>query len=252
MNVRDTLLRLVRVPHAPEHPPGSPPRVFRAAENFFYLRVIQWVVGHFFFAAMVITAAVTIEALIGANRPPAPIIILLRFIEIALVTFFICEFVFSAAVLRLDFELRWYMLSDRAIRIREGILTVREKTMALANVQNISVRQGPLQRLLGIADVEVMTAGGGTAAKGDGRKGQVGEPLHVAYFRGVGNAEEIRDLVREGVRRQKDSGLGDPEERRVAAERKNVTSPEAVMELLREAQALRAVVDAATSAAARR
>lgn len=32
------------------------------------------------------------------------------------------------------------------------------------------------------------------------------------YFRGVDNAEAIRDIVREGVRRQKDSGLGDPDE----------------------------------------
>lgn len=243
MNVRDALLRFVRVPHAPEPPPGSPPRVFRAAENFFYLRVIQWIAGHFLFAILVVALATALEATIATKQPPAAIILLLRLVQFGVIAFFVAEFVFSAALLRLDFELRWYMLSDRAIRIREGILTVREKTMALANVQNISIRQGPLQRMLGIADVEVMTAGGGIASKGDGKKGQVGEPLHVAYFRGVENAEEIRDLVREGVRRQKDAGLGDPDDHRAIAA--PVDASRAVTELLREARKLRAVVEAA-------
>jgi uncharacterized membrane protein YdbT with pleckstrin-like domain len=126
------------------------------------------------------------------------------------------------------------MLSDRAIRIREGITTVREKTIVLANVQNLSIRQGPLQRLLGIADVEVKTAGGGGESS-DGRgKKSMAEPLHVAYFRGVDNAEQIRDLVLEGVRRQKDAGLGDPDE---PAPRDDASA--AVAEVLAEARALR-------------
>jgi hypothetical protein len=36
--------------------------------------------------------------------------------------------------------------------------------------------------------------------------------MHVAYFRGVSNAPQIRDLLREGVRRQRGTGLGDPDE----------------------------------------
>jgi uncharacterized membrane protein YdbT with pleckstrin-like domain len=123
------------------------------------------------------------------------------------------------------------MLSDRAIRIREGIVTVREKTIALANVQNIAIRQGPLQRALGIADVEVKTAGGGSS-ESEGKKGG-SEPMHVAYFRGVDNAEEIRDLVREGVRVQKNAGLGDPDEVEPA------TGEDAIAELLREARLFR-------------
>jgi uncharacterized membrane protein YdbT with pleckstrin-like domain len=140
----------------------------------------------------------------------------------------------------LDYELRWYMLSDRAIRIREGIVTVREKTMALANIQNISIKQGPLQRLLGIADVEVKTAGGGGQAGDSHKKGTHPEPMHVGYFRGVTNAEEIRDLVREGVRRQRDAGLGDPDE--VHAPVGEDDLPAAVAELLAQARALRAAV----------
>lgn len=121
------------------------------------------------------------------------------------------EILIGYAVVRLEYELRWYMVSDRAIRIREGILTVKEKTIALANIQNIAIRQGPLQRLLGIADVEVKTAGGSEPQSGQGKQ-QVAEPLHVGYFRGVDNAEVIRDLIRDAARRYADAGLGDPDD----------------------------------------
>jgi uncharacterized membrane protein YdbT with pleckstrin-like domain len=152
---------------------------------------------------------------------------------------FTFEFVFGWMLLRLDYELRWYMLSDRAIRIREGITTVREKTIALANIQNIAVRQGPLQRYLGIADVEVKTAGGGGQSSEMETKGKKGEPMHVGYFRGVANAEEIRDLLREGVRRQRDTGLGDPDE--VVHGHDDDDATVAVTELLQEARKLRTV-----------
>jgi hypothetical protein len=56
--------------------------------------------------------------------------------------------------------------------------------------------------------------------------------MHVAYFRGVDNAEEIRDLLREGVRLQRDAGLGDPDDERGDA-------GAAAAELLAEARALR-------------
>ena len=38
---------------------------------------------------------------------------------------------------------------------------MHETTISFENVQNVEVRQGPLQRYFGIADVVVQTAGGG-------------------------------------------------------------------------------------------
>jgi uncharacterized membrane protein YdbT with pleckstrin-like domain len=158
------------------------------------------------------------------------------------------QIVVGWTVLRLDYELRWYMLSDRAIRIREGITTVREKTIALANIQNISIRQGPVQGLFGIADVEVRTAGGGSGGTGGahGQRGKGTEPMHIAYFRGVNNAEEIRDLLREAVRRHRDTGLGDPDDARHHQAQPAATHPGdarvAAGELLVEARALRMAV----------
>ena len=238
MSWRETVLRVMRVPPTPTAPPGSPPRVFRAAANFFVLRVVRWILGQ------VLAIAGLVAAVVFLNRVLMPqmhwsVLWTFRIGEIFAAIAIVVEVLFGWMIVRLDYELRWYMLSDRAIRIREGITTVREKTIALANIQNISVKQGPLQRALGIADVEVRTAGGGGAASGEGHTKSVGEPMHVAYFRGVDNADEIRDLLREGVRRQRNTGLGDPDEVEVATEDQTRA---AIAELLAEARALRAVV----------
>lgn len=238
MNWRGPALRLLRVPHDPTPPPGSPPRLFRAAPNFLNLRLIRWGLTQVLALIGLFWALWFIEW-VDSTRTPQFVVWLMRAGEIFGWTLFLFEFVLGWVMVRLDYEMRWYMLSDRAIRIREGVATVREKTIALANVQNLAIRQGPLQRLLGIADVEVKTAGGGGSGSGDPHGGKGGgEPMHVAYFRGVANAAEIRDLVLEGVRLQRNAGLGDPDEHESAPQDANA----AVAELLREARALRAAV----------
>jgi uncharacterized membrane protein YdbT with pleckstrin-like domain len=236
MSWRAWVLDLLRVPSDPEPPPGSPPLVFRAAPNFFKLRLLGWGLTQVFALAGLLWALYIVEW-IGARGAPRPIVVLMQAGEVIGWLVFAFEAVVGWTLVRLDYELRWYMLSDRAIRIREGIVTIREKTVALANVQNIAIRQGPLQRALGIADVEVKTAGGGGSQTDMERKKSGAEPMHVAYFRGVDNAEEIRDLVREGVRVQRNTGLGDPDEQETAGDARS-----AVEEVLREARALRAIV----------
>lgn len=237
MSIRDTLLHYLKVPPTPEPPPGTPPLVFRAAPSFLTLRLIRWGLGQLAAVAGVFWA-IYFFSFLERRGVPDSAVFLMRVGE----GFAIVALVFNAALgwmlVRLDYDFRWYMLSDRAIRIREGITTIREKTIALANIQNIAIKQGPLQRFLGIADVEVKTAGGGGGQSSEhGEKGHVGEPMHVAYFRGVDNAVEIRDLLREGVRRQKDAGLGDPDEEVHVPAEDDVYS--AAGELLQEARLLR-------------
>lgn len=209
---RALVLRVMRVPHAPEPPPGAPPRVFRAAENYFYVKLLLWAIGQLALTAVAIGTFVLLLFLLPEDTPRG-----VRWLVGVVVAFStlhaLLHLTFGYMVTRLNYELRWYMISDRAIRIREGIGTVREKTIALANIQNISIKQGPLQRLLGIADVEVQSAGGGSSGGGKhGQQGSLVESMHTGYFRGVSNANEIRDIVREGVRRQKNAGLGDPDD----------------------------------------
>jgi hypothetical protein len=143
--------------------------------------------------------------------------------------------------------MRWYIVTDRSLRIRYGLLHVREMTMTFANIQQITVRQGPLQRLLGIADLKVRSAGGGDGGDLDDEPAHVeegqGESMHIGYFRGVDNAEEIRDLIGQRLRQLRDTGLGDPDELAHAPPAERPESPNpllaAARDLLREARALR-------------
>ena len=178
MTWREFTLRLLRVPPTPEPPPGSPPRVFRAAPNYFKLRLLRWAFTQLLAIGGLLWAIYFVSWVADAKAPRV-VVLLLQAGEIFGWTVFISEVILGWMIVRLDYEMRWYMLSDRAIRIREGIATVREKTVALANIQNIAIRQGPLQRYLGIADVEVKTAGGGgKSSEMEQKKGS--EPMHVA------------------------------------------------------------------------
>jgi hypothetical protein len=117
-------------------------------------------------------------------------------------------------VRRLDYEMRWYMVTDRSLRLRHGVWQISESTMSFANVQQVVVSQGPLQRLLGLADVKVTSAGGGG---GGGSNSQHGESqMHTGLFHSVTNAGEIRDLILERLRRFREGGLGDPDEKVVS------------------------------------
>ena len=103
-----------------------------------------------------------------------------------------------------------------------------------ANLQQVEVRQGPLQRLLGIADVRVQSAGGGGDSEHKS-KGQ--DSMHHAIFHGVTNAGEIRDLILARLKRFREAGLGDPDDSAPLAE--NNTALAAAQELLAEVRTLR-------------
>ncbi len=180
-----------------------------------------------------------------------PLLVLLEWFGIAL---YVVQIPLTYAMVRLDFELRWYIVTDRSLRIRSGLTTVQESTMSFANVQQVVVNQGPLQRFLGLADVRVQSAGGGGGDDSHGSKG--GDSLHTGVFHGVDNAHEIRDLVLTRLRQFRETGLGDPDEghETAPAEVSDSTTATAIaagssaealvaaQELLHEARALRAAL----------
>ena len=126
------------------------------------------------------------------------------------------------AVIRIEWELRCYVVTDRSLRVREGVGSVREITLTYANVQNVTVEQGPIERMLGIANVRVETAGGGGGA---GRAGlSVGN--HQARLRGIANAEQVRDLIQRHLEQApKQSGLGDPDDEAGSRRRRRPAAP---------------------------
>jgi membrane protein YdbS with pleckstrin-like domain len=204
----------LRIPPEPEPPPGdeASSRVFRASPQYLkYLRVL-WGIRTVFAFGFTLVPLFVIGAVIAASgiREHAVFTAALGFVALAILICAIGHAVFSLAVVNLDYEKRWYLVTDRSLRIREGVAVVREITFTFANIQNLSVSQGPIQRALGIADLKVETAGGGSG--GAQHQQHPSFNLHTAYFRGIDNAEEVKQLIATRMRGQRDSGLGDQDD----------------------------------------
>jgi uncharacterized membrane protein YdbT with pleckstrin-like domain len=230
------LEQVLRVPPAPGPPAGAHEsiRVFRGAPGLYRYQLLKWGLTQTAAAVGLFISYTIIDVI-----PDFPYKWLLDIVELFAIVAFLVALPFTYLMVHLDYQLRWYLVTDRSLRIREGLLNVSEKTMSFANIQNISVRQGPIQRLLGIADVEVRTAGGGGGSS-QGHDGG-GSNMHLGYFRGVDNAEEIRDAILTRVRQLRDSGLGDPDH---VDDAQAAVAPAAVVEaargLLYEVRLLRA------------
>ena len=148
------------------------------------------------------------------SRTPRWGVRLMNLGELLGIGLFVLQIPFTFIAARLEYELRWYIVTDRSLRIRAGLVSLQESTMSFANIQQVEVRQGPFQRLLGIADVRVQSAGGG----GGGPKGaHVEDSLHTGVFHGVENAHEIRDLILERLKAFRETGLGDPDDAHASA-----------------------------------
>ena len=204
--------RILRLPPEPEPPPGdeAQTKIFRAAPRYYNYLLAIWALKTagvllILFAALAAPiAGVFITVSRGGSRWAFLILILPGIVFLGM----LIARLFALTMVRLDFDRRWYVVTDRSLRVREGIWLVREATVTFANIQNISISQGPIQRALGITDLRVDTAGGG----GDTRGNHSSANLHTVWFRGVDNANEIRELMQQRLRQLKDSGLGDHEE----------------------------------------
>lgn len=196
---------LLRLPYTPPQPPlgARDPRVFRAAPA--YLRYRYCLLGLAALVALpevlavaggMFTQGVTIALITGG---------LLTLLGVAALTV-------SYVAIRLDYDLRQYVVTDRALRVRTGAIVVREATITYANVQDVEISQGPIQRLFKIADLVVHTAGGGSH-KGSERKGGT---AHRGALAGIEDPHEVRDLILARLRAFRDAGLGDPEDARMA------------------------------------
>lgn len=220
--LRQLVLHWLRVPPEPAPPAGAPGslQVFRAGRRYLQWRRLVWLLRQVVTLVGVVAGVVFLRSF-WEQAPPkltgahflglSSAHWLVAFEALGLVGFLL-QIPFTYAMLQLDYELRWYMVTDRSLRIRDGLTRIRELTLSFANIQQITVRQDPLQRLLGLADVVVTTAGGGgTVGPGPGHNpGQ--EPAHTGVLRAVDNAGQVRDLMVERLRRFRDTGLGDPEE----------------------------------------
>lgn len=286
--IRDQICRALRLPPDPEAPFGAPGsvRIFRAGRNYYWFCLGRWAFKQAFVMTGLVISTVLVWTLVedlrslrddpatpvnlhvlgptGLHRsnPPRklterllphvgwiiPLLTLLKGIAVIVV---IAQLITTYVMQRLAYELRWYIVTDRSLRIRAGIWNLQETTMSFANLQQVEFSQGPLQRLLGLADLHVQSAGGGEQKEGS----QKGESLHTGVFEGVTNAKEIRDLILTRLRDYRDSGLGHPAEAQMArlpaplplVPGDGAASLAAAFDLLAEARELRRALTSASA-----
>ena len=230
--IKRLVLPLLKVDATEPHPPaGHQPhdrvQVLRAAPAYLHYRVFLWSVYAVLWGVGV---AIASTALLLTS----PLGMLL---VVPLVVFAAAKAALLYVVTRLDYEMRWYVLTDRSMLIRQGVWFVREITLTFANAQNVRVTQGPLQRLFGFSNVEVDTAGGGSGRREE-KKGLEFDP-HRPVLRGLDKPAEVRTLIVDLVRRGRSAGLGDPDDQGDTPVEGNTLL---LKEILAEARKLREVV----------
>ena len=204
--------QVLKVPPKPALPPGTreSAKVFRAARNFYRLLLLQWGAAQ---VSAVIGIIVSLFILHGiSGNWSEQIRFWVQAAEFAGIAFYLLQLPFTLLLVRLDYEFRWYLVTDRSLRIRTGVVHVREMTMTFANIQHLAVHQGPVQRLLGLYDLKVRTAGGGGSDADSHPQGSKSSVTHIGHFRGVENAPAIRDLILERMKQARDAGLGDTDD----------------------------------------
>jgi membrane protein YdbS with pleckstrin-like domain len=192
-------LSLMKAPtEAPESPQGAHGKiqVFRASPKYLTYRLIGFWLA---FVVSWLTVGAMVIAGFASGETGLYVLNIITIPTLALIQF--CVY-FS---IRIDYDMRYYIVTDRSLRLREGAFIVKEMTVSYANIQNIRVVQGPLLRFFGIRHLQVDTAGGG-----GGEPGKQGANLHRAQMAGIENAHEVRDLIQGHLSRYGvGAGLGD-------------------------------------------
>jgi len=240
--LRHLLIQIFQVSEEPNPPAGKNLKTFRASPNYFKYSLLTWGIQLLFTCLFIVVTLVSMAGDSESSMADRWVLV----IGLLLAAFAGVPLLIRLLTLRLDYEFRWYMITDSGLRIREGIAQVHEITMAFKNIQNITISQGPIQRLLGISDLVVQTAGGSSAAtQNNQNQGVVSS--HTGYFRGVDNAEEIRDMMMTRLREAKqDSKTASVRPSREKSKRSALSGQAlgALREAAREASLLRAGLEA--------
>lgn len=193
--LRPVFLPLLKLNLAPPHLPEGTALVrhLRPAASWLAYRYLQALFGLLNQFIGVGVLAVLAVAQLGKGG-------VLVALLLAVVEFFIIGL--ALVVTRVDFDLRHYLVGDRSLRVAQGAWRREEVTLSYANVQNIEVMQGPLERLFGFKSLTVSTAGSDGSPQDDAS--------HLVTLVGLENADELRELILGMLKQHKDSGLGEP------------------------------------------
>lgn len=223
--LKDLVLPLLKITDAEPHPPaGHDPhdfmQIMRASPRYLSYRLFFWKVYALLWVVGVVGATTTVTVI----KP------WLGLIAIPLALLALWKTAILYVTTRMDYEMRWYIITDRSLLIREGVWGTREITLTFANAQNVHVKQGPVQRYFDIWDIEIDTAGGGGK-----KKEEQGAQRHRAVLRGLEDPGPVRDQILELLRTHRSAGLGDPDD----AESPNVVTIEMLKEILAETRGMK-------------
>ena len=131
--IEQLLLGWLRVPPEPAPPEGAPGSLllFRAGRNYWRWRLLCWAGAQ---AALLLLVLLPLLALL--LRRPHP---LLAGLTTLLLLLYPLQALFTFFAQRLDYRLRWYIVTDRSLRIRAGLWSVSETTMTFANIQDLRI-----------------------------------------------------------------------------------------------------------------
>ena len=199
---------LLRIPSEPAEIPvdsGELIRIFHPSPNWLRLKRVQIILGTS--AALLVNVAVFFgQMMMGDSFNFSVSLFDWSNISLLLAPLFLLAGLFRLITLRLQYDCTWYVLTERALRIRRGLIVIQETTITYANIQNISLQQGPVERLFSLSNIKVETAGGGG---GDSKGDALG---HSGQIQGVEDAELLRDLMMDQVRLHRSGGLGEGED----------------------------------------
>ena len=195
------LVRWFRVPKDPPTLPvaaGESIEAFGPAEGFLRLLKLKfWIV-----LAIIDFAIFFAWLVICIVSPLAGILLALPALVIAVVPDIV-----AYVAIHLQYDTTWYVMTSRSLRIRRGIWVIHETTITFENVQDLKIHQGPIERLFGISNVLVETAGGGAPVGAENQPGAL--TAHRGLIQGVSDAARIRDQILTRLRQTRSSGLGD-------------------------------------------
>ncbi|MEX2528281.1 MAG: PH domain-containing protein [Gemmatimonadota bacterium] len=200
---------LARWLQVPLEPPSMPPgdhhwsRSFGPADSFLRYLKLQYllVAGALGLLLGPLAVAVVFGLARDGHATAAAAVLFLGILPISLWA------LAGYGALQLQFDTTWYVMTDRALRTRSGIWVLKEMTITFDNVQNVKVRQGPIQRWLGMGNVVVETAAAGAVTSQQGTTS-----ASAAVLAGVADPHDLRDRIITRMRAGGSAGLGDADE----------------------------------------
>src|SRR5215210_555462 len=117
--------------------------------------------------AMLIGAIGTLRRWIGGLVFPGIVLLMSQGFSLRTVALFLVGVLIAGALAALWGFLSWrattYAVTGNSFRLRRGVFQKSERTIPLDHVQSVDTVQGVIQRLFGVVEVRIETAGGGSS-----------------------------------------------------------------------------------------